>query len=248
MRSTFAKAFIGAITLSMVVPQNAFGMHIAEGFLAPQWCLVWYGVTIPVLLWGVYAIKKQTAQNNKVKILLGVAGAFTFLLSSLKIPSITGSCSHMTGTGLGAILFGPAAMSVLGIIVLLFQALLLVHGGLTTLGANTFSMGIAGPFLAWGLYRGMAYFKVNRSVTVFTATFAASLFTYFVTACQLAVAFPGENGSFYHSLIKFCSVFGFTQIPLSVIEGLVSVMAFNFIQSHNSEELASLNVNGGNKL
>ena len=42
------------------------------------------------------------------------------------------------GTGLGAILFGPASVSVLGIIVLLFQAILLAHGGLTTLGANTF--------------------------------------------------------------------------------------------------------------
>ena len=65
-----------------------------------------------------------------------------FVISSLKIPSVTGSCSHMTGTGLGAILFGPTAAGVLGLIVLLFQAILLAHGGLTTLGANTFSMAI----------------------------------------------------------------------------------------------------------
>ena len=44
----------------------------------------------------------------------------------------------MTGTGLGAILFGPSAVSILGLIVLLFQAILLAHGGLTTIGANTF--------------------------------------------------------------------------------------------------------------
>lgn len=61
-------------------------------------------------------------------VLVAMAGAFVFVLSSLKIPSVTGSCSHMTGTGLGAVLFGPAATSVLGIIVLLFQAILLAHG------------------------------------------------------------------------------------------------------------------------
>ena len=44
-------------------------------------------------------------------------------------------------------------MSLLGIIVLLFQALLLAHGGLTTLGANTFSMAIAGPFVSFGIYK-----------------------------------------------------------------------------------------------
>ena len=67
------------------------------------------------------------------------------MLSALKIPSVTGSCSHPTGTGLGAVLFGPGVMTVLGTIVLLFQALLLAHGGLTTLGANVFSMAIVGP-------------------------------------------------------------------------------------------------------
>ena len=37
----------------------------------------------------------------------------------------------------------------LGIIILLFQALLLAHGGITTIGANTFSMAIAGPILSY---------------------------------------------------------------------------------------------------
>ena len=59
----------------------------------------------------------------------------------------------MTGTGLGAILFGPLAVSILGIIVLIFQAVLLAHGGLTTLGANTFSMAVAGPFLSFAVYK-----------------------------------------------------------------------------------------------
>jgi cobalt/nickel transport system permease protein len=247
MKNITAKVLLSATFVTVIIPQNAYGMHIAEGFLSPQWCMVWYGAILPVLFWGTYAIKKQTANNHKVKILLGVAGAFTFLLSALKIPSVTGSCSHMTGTGLGAILFGPATMSVLALIVLLFQTLLLAHGGLTTLGANTFSMGIAGPFLSWGIFKLMQRLKVNNSVAVFTATFTGSLFTYGVTAFQLALAFPGTNGSIAESLIKFGSVFCITQIPLSVIEGLISVLVFNFIQAHNREELMSLNVYGGSK-
>ena len=50
---------------------------------------------------------------------LGVAAAVTFVLSALKLPSVTGSCSHPTGTGLGALLFGPAAMAPIGLVVLL---------------------------------------------------------------------------------------------------------------------------------
>src|SRR5665647_2813844 len=100
-------------------------MHIAEGFLPWQWCLFWYIVALPVIAYGVIQIKKVTTEHPESKPLLAVSGAFIFILSSLKMPSVTGSCSHLTGTGLGAVLFGPAAVSVLAAIVLVFQACLL---------------------------------------------------------------------------------------------------------------------------
>ena len=147
----------------------AGAMHIMEGYLTPTYCVVWGIVCIPFLAAGIFSVRKTLEKNRKTITLIAMAGAFIFVISSLKIPSVTGSCSHMTGTGLGAILFGPAAVSVLGIIVLLFQAVLLAHGGLTTLGANTFSMAIAGPFVSYGVYRLCGALKVNRKVSVFLA-------------------------------------------------------------------------------
>ena len=145
-------------------------MHIMEGFLPPLWCLFWYILMIPVVAWGIIQIKKTFESAPESKALLAVSGAYMFVLSSLKMPSVTGSCSHPCGNGLGAALFGPAATSVLAVIVLLFQAIILAHGGLTTLGANCFSMGIVGPFVAWAIYR--ALYKKNSTVAIF---FAASL-------------------------------------------------------------------------
>ena len=127
-------------------------MHIMEGYLPAGYCISWGVLCIPFLIAGFLSIQKTLRENRNLVTLLAMSGAFVFVISSLKIPSVTGSCSHMTGTGLGAILFGPAAVSVLGLIVLLFQAILLAHGGLTTIGANTFSMAIAGPFVSFGIY------------------------------------------------------------------------------------------------
>ena len=141
-----------AALLCGVVPA-AGAMHIMEGFLPPSMCILWGVIALPFLLAGYFALRKTVARDRRAVTLIAMAGAFIFVISSLKIPSVTGSCSHMTGTGLGAILFGPSAVSILGVIVLLFQAILLAHGGLTTLGANTFSMGDAGPFIAFGIYR-----------------------------------------------------------------------------------------------
>ena len=100
----------------------AFGMHIMEGYLSPAYCVAWGVVCLPFLVMGYRSMKRTLEEDRKNITLLAMAGAFIFVISSLKIPSVTGSCSHMTGTGLGAILFGPTAVTVLGLIVLLFQA------------------------------------------------------------------------------------------------------------------------------
>jgi len=84
-------------------------------------------------------------------------------------------------------------MAVIGMIVLLFQAILLAHGGLTTLGANTFSMAIAGPFVSYFVYKICLKLKVNKLVAVFLAATLGDLFTYCVTSIQLGMAHQGEG-------------------------------------------------------
>lgn len=188
----------------------------------------------------IFSIQKTLKQNRKTLILLAMSGAFVFVISSLKIPSVTGSCSHMTGTGLGAILFGPTAAGVLGLIVLLFQAILLAHGGLTTLGANTFSMAIAGPFLSYGIYKLCQKLNVNRKVAVFLAAFFGDLFTYCVTSLQLAMAYPSEAGGVGASAVKFLGVFAPTQLPLAVMEGLLTVVIVIALESYAKPELKAV--------
>src|SRR5665648_290525 len=99
-------------------------MHIMEGFLPWQWCLFWYLLAAPVVAYGIKQIKEITDKNPESKPLLAVSGAFIFVLSSLKLPSVTGSSSHPTGNGLSAVLFGPAVTCVLAAIVLVLS---LIH-------------------------------------------------------------------------------------------------------------------------
>jgi cobalt/nickel transport system permease protein len=239
---------LASITLMLILlPQNVYGMHIMEGFLPPVWCVSWGVLTIPFLAYGLYSIRKITSDAPKLKLLLAMAGAFVFLLSSLKIPSVTGSCSHPTGTGLGAVLFGPAVMSVLGTIVLLFQAILLAHGGLTTLGANAFSMAIVGPFVAYGVYLLVQKTLRSRSFAVFLGAALGDLVTYIITSLQLGIAFPDPSGGVMASIIKFMSIFAVTQIPLAISEGILTVIVFNAIFAYSkeglpNEDLANLKV------
>jgi len=216
---------------------DAYAMHIMEGFLSPGWSLFWTAVSLPFFALGFRSMRKIVTDNSRMKLLLAMAGAFAFVLSSLKIPSVTGSCSHPTGVGLGAIMFGPSVMSVLGAIVLLFQALLLAHGGLTTLGANLFSMGIAGPFVSYGIYKLADGLRAPRWLSVFVAASIGDLATYVVTSFQLAIAFPSVTGGFVASALKFLGIFAITQVPLAISEGILTVMVYNAIMAYTGESL-----------
>lgn len=235
-------ALIACLSFYLVVglPKPAYAMHIMDGFLPVQWAIFWWVVALPFLILGLRSLTRITQANPQLKLLLGLAGAFAFVLSALKIPSFNASCSHPTGTGLGAVLFGPLTMSVLGSLVLLFQAVLLAHGGLTTLGANAFSMAIAGPFAAYWIYNLTIKLGGKQKIAIFLAAALADLLTYIITAVQLALAFPADVGGFLASFTKFASIFAFTQIPLAISEGLLTVLVWNWLQSYNPQELELL--------
>lgn len=230
---------VWSIALLFGIAPNVSAMHIMEGYLPGSYCIAWGVLCIPFLAAGFLSIKKTLEARRSLITLLAMAGAFVFVISSLKIPSVTGSSSHMTGTGLGAILFGPFAVSILGLIVLLFQAILLAHGGLTTIGANTFSMAIVGPLVSYGIYKLCGKMKVNKKISIFLAAAFGDLFTYIVTAVQLALAHHADT-TFGAALGKFMAIFAPTQIPLAVIEGLITVVIIMGLETYAKPELRAI--------
>ncbi|WP_237152382.1 energy-coupling factor ABC transporter permease [Oryzibacter oryziterrae] len=209
-------------------------MHIMEGYLPAAHCAGWFAVSAPFVIAGAIRIRKIVAERPQARMTLAASGAFTFVLSALKMPSVTGSCSHPTGTGLGAVVFGPSVMAVLGVIVLLFQALLLAHGGLTTLGANTFSMAIVGPWVSYGLWRLGGKAGLPAAVSVFLAASLGDLATYMTTSVQLALAYPDPVSGYVGAALKFCGVFAITQIPLAIAEGLLTVVVIDALAGKTS--------------
>ncbi|MCW2582903.1 MAG: cbiM [Klenkia sp.] len=217
-------------------------MHIAEGFLPPVHAIGWTIAAAPFVVHGARAVVKEVRDNPESTLLLGAAGAFTFVLSAIKLPSVTGSSSHPTGTGLGAILFRPPVMALLGTVVLLFQALLLAHGGLTTLGANAFSMAVVGPWAGYGAYRLARRVSGNLLIGVFAGMAIADLATYVTTSLQLALAFPDASTGFAGAAVKFLGVFAVTQVPLAIAEGLLGVLLFRVLTVNARPELERLGI------
>lgn len=236
-KNLFAGILPVLLSIFIITPENSYAMHIMEGYLSPAWSIFWIVSALPFIIYGFFAIRKKIAENTKFFILLAMCGAFAFVLSSLKIPSVTGSCSHPTGVGLGAVLFGPTPMAVIGFIILLFQSLLLAHGGLTTIGANVFSMAVVGPMAAYGVFKAALKAGIKSSIAVFLAAFTGDILTYVTISIQLALAYPDAVGGFMASLWKFMGIFALTQIPLAISEGLLSVIVYNVLLKYSYKEL-----------
>ncbi len=242
-----------ALALMMLGAQSAWAnsaaapqpMHIMEGYLPLPWAIFWWLVAIPFWVIGFIQIRKLLKERPEQRLLLGLSGGFIFVLSALKLPSVTGSSSHPTGTGLGTILYGPFVVTILGTIALIFQALLLAHGGISTLGANSFSMAIGGPLVAYYLVWKPLKGRVPTSLAVFLTAVIADWMTYVITSTELALAFPDPNTGYVGSFLTFAGVFAVTQIPLAVAEGILIVLVFNALQSTAPEEMAELGIEGG---
>lgn len=219
-------------------------MHIMEGYLEPMWCIVWFVVMAPFFVAGIIKLRQILREHPEQKMIVALSGAFIFLISSLKLPSVTGSSSHPTGTAIAVVFYGVGVCSVLSTIVLVFQALLIAHGGFTTLGANCVSMGIIGPLCGLVVWKIMRKTKAGVFISMLATAFVADLLTYVVTAIQMTLNVVTANGaSFVDSFVDFMTTYAVTQVPLALIEGIILAMFAHYLSTAKPEifEIADRN-------
>ena len=159
-----------ALLAVLLLPSYAAAMHISEGILPFSWALFWFVASAPFLALGLRTLARRSESDLSSKPLVGMVAAVVFVISCMPIPvPMAGTCSHPCGTGLAAILLGPELGVVVAAVALLIQALFLSHGGLSTWGANLFTMGVMGSFGGYLVFRGLRICRVNLLVAAFMA-------------------------------------------------------------------------------
>ena len=211
-------------------------MHISDGILSLQWCAFWYLLCVPFWILGVREIRRRSEKDPKYKPMLALMGAAVFIISVWHIPvPVTGSCSHPVGTPMAAIIVGPFATVVITSIALFFQTFV-GHGGITTLGANTFSMGIAGTLTGYGSYVLLRKAKAPLWFSAGVAGFIGDMVTYLTSSFELAVGL--HAGNLLHYWWLYFMGYGPTQIPLAIGEFIVTAAVIQYIADRRPELVA----------
>lgn len=221
---------------------NSYAMHISEGILPLDWALLWTAASSPFVAWGLYRLKKLSAEDLSFKPLVGLMTAVVFIISCMPIPVPTaGTCSHPCGTGISGILVGPAISILITAAALLIQALFLAHGGLSTWGADILSMGVAGSFTGFFVFRVFRTFRVNIAFAAFAAGVLADWATYLTTAAELASGIKGD-APFLPLMAKIAIAFIPTQLPLGILEGAMTAGMVSLLYKKRPDILVKMRV------
>ena len=236
------KKFLLLLGAAFLPVPPAHAMHITEGLLPLDVAIVWFVVLAPFLAGGIRSISRKKREFPSYMPLLGIFGSAVFVFSCLPVPIPgVGVTAHPAGTGFSAVLVGPLASVVLAFISLLLQGLFLAHGGLTTLGANTFSMGVLGAFAGILGFRAARALRFNLFLSGFAAGFCADVFTYLGTSVALASGLRGTEG-----LLEVAAAVALILSPyvavLAVIEGVITGGILVYVSRHRPDILRRLGV------
>jgi len=225
-------------------PSPASAMHISEGILPFSWALFWFLASAPFLALGLRTLARRSEADLASKPLVGMVAAVVFVISCMPIPvPLAGTCSHPCGTGLAAVLLGPTLGVVAAAVALLIQALFLSHGGLSTWGANLFSMGVMGSFAGYAAFRGLRLAGIGVVAAAFCAGLVADWATYAGTAMIMAAGIRGAS-PFWPLAAKIALAFVPTQLPLGIVEGAITAGMVSLLRKKRPDLLARTAMSG----
>lgn len=219
-------------------------MHIQDGFLTGQWAVIWSGAASVFVAKGIYDVKKRAQKVLMFKPLLGLISAAVFFISLVPIPvPIAGTSSHPCGTPLAAILVGPFVSVVLSVATLLLQALFFAHGGITTLGANVLAEGVAGSLAGYGIFLLGRKMGLSLGIAAGIAGLIGNLAVYCTTSLELALGMPGiHNLTIAKAFLTFLGLYMPAQLPLAVLEGLLTGAMITYIAKVRPDILYNLGI------
>lgn len=218
-------------------------MHIPDGYMSLQTSIPAVGVMLSV--WSV-ALKKIKEKLNFRQIpLLSLSAAFSFVIMMFNVP-LGPSSVHAVGAVFIAILLGPWAACISVSVALIIQAVVFGDGGILAIGANSFNMAFAMPFVGYFVYRAIAGKSEIGSKRSLVGVFAGSYIGINISALLTAIEFGIQPLLF--KTAEGLPEFGFYPLSVSVpvmmfehllfagpIEGIITVAAISYLIKFNPQ-------------
>ncbi len=202
-------------------------MHISEGVLSAPVLLAGAALAAAGLAVGLKRLPPERIPQTAI-----LSSAF-FVASLVHVP-VGFSSAHLILNGLLGVVLGWAAFPAI-CVALVLQAVLFQFGGLTVLGVNTVSMALPAVLCAWACRPLLRSPRNNRA---FLGGFLCGSLAVFLSGILVALALIGTGEAFTHAAWAIL----LANLPVMVIEGLVTGAAVAFLRRFKPEVLSSATV------
>jgi cobalt/nickel transport system permease protein len=210
-------------------------MHVPDGFLSPQVCLVGYGITGGAIWYSLSQINREKNPQEKIPKASLLTAAF-FVISAISIP-IPPTSIHLLLNGFMGIVLGYYAFPAI-LVGLLFQAVIFGHGGLSTLGINGVIMGLP-AILAYYIFNLKNIFPKNTQFWSKIFAFLAGISSIGIAALMFTVLMITNITADLDVETEKIGIYG-AMIGYSIqmiIEGIFTVMLVSFLEKVKPELL-----------
>ena len=198
-------------------------MHLAEGMLPSMQAAGWTVAATTALIWSIRGEQRIQQENASSSLVMAGATSLLFAATLLPLPvPVVGATSHICLTPVLALIVGVRRIVWPTFFVLFIQAIFFAHGGLTTLGVNTLTLGLVGPVITFCIWMLLRKIGLANVIGLGIACGFGGLSVYVINALVLSAALADvaePTKTFIAVLIGFSPV----QIPLAVLESIVSV-------------------------
>ena len=212
-------------------------MHLAEGILPLAQAAAFSAAGAGALAWSLRGEKQASINEAMPSVVMAGITSLLFAATLLPLPvPVVGATSHICLTPVFALIVGVRRIVWPTFFVLLLQALFFAHGGITTLGVNTITLGLIGPGMTVGLYALASRVGLGNATALAAACGAGGLIVYVTDAIVMAVALADTMAP-TTTFITVVAGFAPIQLPLAIVEAAVSVAIVRHMATHRPDLL-----------
>lgn len=202
-------------------------MHIPDGLIPIDQAIIYWIIASVFLGLFFLRISKKVDMSKRI-VLTAILTAAMVVVSSISIPSPFGIPMHFFLIPLVVILLGPLNAVLVAFLALLFQAIFLGLGGVTTLGANVLVMGVSLSLATYAFYK--IFIDLNENLAIFISTFMGIVVATFMQILILLFTGTTSLEVLLMSLVPF-------YVFIAILEGVINILIISFFKRMKTDIL-----------
>lgn len=218
-------------------------MHIPDGYLSPETCLLMYAAAIPVVSYASKQVIQKVKEIPERLALIGIGAASSFLIMMFNLPIPGGTSAHAVGGTILAILIGPFEAVLSITLTLILQAFIFGDGGILTLGANIINMAVIMPLFGYSIYSYInkyGYHKLAIGLSSYFGINLAALVVGIELGLQPLLFHTASGQALYNPYplsVALPAMLGTHLCIVGFVEAGFSIVIYQYVIAHNKQML-----------